>query len=41
MGATNNSLVKIKDIKKSGGILTENFSIDENKLLKDIEITTR
>ena len=40
MGATNNSLVKIKDIKKSGGILTENFSIDENKLLKDIEITT-
>ena len=41
MGATNNSLVKIKDIKKSGGILTENFSIDENKLLKDIEITSR
>lgn len=41
MGATNNSLVKIKDIKKSGGIMTENFSIDENKLLKDFEITTR
>ena len=41
MGATNNSLVKIQDIKKSGGIMTENFSIDENKLLKDIEITTR
>ena len=38
MGATNNSLVKIQDIKKSGGIMTENFSIDENKLLKDIEI---
>ena len=41
MGATNNSLVKIQDIKDSGGIMTENFSIDENKLLKDIEITTR
>ena len=42
MGATNNSLVKIQDIKKSGGIMTKNnFSIDENKLLKDIEITTR
>ena len=41
MGATNNSLVKIQDIKKSGGILTENFSIDKNKLLKDIEITTK
>ena len=41
MGATNNSLVKLQDIKKSGGIMTENFSIDENKLLKDIEITTR
>ena len=41
MGATNNSLVKIQDIKKSGGIMTENFSIDENKLLKYIEITTR
>ena len=41
MGATNNSLVKIQDIKKSGGIMTENFSIDENKLLKDFEITTR
>ena len=41
MGATNNSLVKIQDIKKSGGIMTENFSIDENKLLKDIEITTK
>ena len=41
MGATNNSLVKIQDIKKSGGIMTENFSIDENKLLKDIEITSR
>lgn len=41
MGATNNSLVKIKDIRDSGGIMTENFSIDENKLLKDFEITTR
>lgn len=42
MGATNNSLVKIKDIRDSGGIMTKNnFSIDENKLLKDIEITTR
>ena len=41
MGATNNSLVKIQDIVRSGGIMTENFSIDENKLLKDIEITTR
>lgn len=41
MGATNNSLVKIKDIVRSGGIKTENFSIDENKLLKDIEITSR
>lgn len=41
MGATNNSLVKIQDIVRSGGITTENFSIDENKLLKDIEITTR
>lgn len=41
MGATNNSLVKIKDIVDSGGITTENFSIDKNKLLKDIEITTR
>lgn len=42
MGATNNSLVKIQDIKKSGGIMTKNnFSIDENKLLKDIEITSR
>lgn len=41
MGATNNSLVKIKDIRDSGGIKTEDFSIDENKLLKDIEITTR
>ena len=41
MGATNNSLVKIKDIRDSGGIMTKNnFSIDENKLLKDIEITT-
>lgn len=40
MGATNNSLVKIQDIVRSGGIKTENFSIDENKLLKDIEITT-
>ena len=41
MGATNNSLVKLQDIVRSGGIKTENFSIDENKLLKDIEITTR
>lgn len=42
MGATNNSLVKLQDIKKSGGIMTKNnFSIDENKLLKDIEITSR
>ena len=42
MGATNNSLVKIKDIRDSGGIMTKNnFSIDKNKLLKDIEITTR
>lgn len=41
MGATNNSLVKIQDIKDSGGITTESFSIDENKLLKDFEITTR
>lgn len=42
MGATNNSLVKIKDIRDSGGIMTKNnFSIDENKLLKDIEITSR
>lgn len=42
MGATNNSLVKIQDIRNSGGIMTKNnFSIDENKLLKDIEITTR
>lgn len=41
MGATNNSLVKIQDIVRSGGIKTENFLIDENKLLKDIEITTR
>ena len=40
MGATNNSLVKIQDILDSGGIKTENFLIDENKLLKDIEITT-
>lgn len=40
MGATNNSLVKIQDIVRSGGIKTEDFSIDENKLLKDIEITT-
>ena len=41
MGATNNSLVKLQDIVDSGGIKTENFSIDENKLLNDIEITTR
>ena len=41
MGATNNSLVKIQDIVRSGGIKTKDFSIDENKLLKDIEITTR
>lgn len=41
MGATNNSLVKIQDIVRSGGIKTENFSIDENKLLNDIEITSR
>ena len=42
MGATNNSLVKIKDIRDSGGIMTKNnFSFDENKLLKDIEITSR
>ena len=41
MGATNNSLVKIQDIVRSGGIKTEDFLIDENKLLKDIEITTR
>lgn len=40
MGATNNSLVKIQDIVRSGGIKTKDFSIDENKLLKDIEITT-
>lgn len=41
MGATNNSLVKLQDIVRSGGIKTENFSIDENKLLNDIEITSR
>lgn len=41
MGATNNSLVKLQDIVDSGGITTENFSIDKNKLLKDIEITSR
>lgn len=42
MGATNNSLVKLQDIVDSGGITTrKNFSIDENKLLKDIEITSR
>ena len=41
MGATNNSLVKLQDIVRSGGIKTESFSIDENKLLKDIEITSR
>lgn len=41
MGATNNSLVKLQDIVDSGGITTEDFLIDKNKLLKDIEITTR
>lgn len=41
MGKTNNSIVKIKDVVESGGIINEAYSASENskKLIKDVDIT--